>query len=147
MPAYLQNTWREFYLSTNPELIQTQAVHHLLQKTYWASHRSLETIQKSVQNSLCFGVYHEDQQIAFARIVTDYCTFAYLCDVVVAENFRSQGISKWLMNCIMNHPELSGLRRFLLATSDAHGLYEKYGFKTLTADEANRIMGIRNDEV
>ena len=116
-------------------------------RSYWAAKRTKETVEKSIQNSLCFGVFSGDRQVAFARIVTDYCTFAYLCDVFVDEEFRGRGISKWIMEKIMAYPSLQGLRRIALATKDAHGLYSQYGFKPMSEDEQLKFMVIRNDTV
>ncbi|MFM8314531.1 MAG: GNAT family N-acetyltransferase [Deltaproteobacteria bacterium] len=92
-------------------------------------------------------MYKSDQQIAFGRLVTDYCTFAYLCDVFVDEKFRGRGLSKWMMSCIMKNPDLSSLRRFVMVTKDAHGLYEKYGFKALSAEENRRFMSIMKTQI
>jgi GNAT superfamily N-acetyltransferase len=88
-------------------------------------------MQRAIDNSLCFGVYEGDKQIGFARVVSDFATFAYLGDVFILENYRGQGLSKWLMETIVEHPDLQGLRRWLLATKDAHGLYSQFGFDTL----------------
>lgn len=99
------------------------------------------------EHSLCYGVYHAGCQVAFARLVTDYSTFAYLCDVVVDEHYRGRGLSKWIMSCIMENPSLSELRRFVLATRDAHGLYEKFGFKQLSSEEQRRFMSVLKDDV
>lgn len=118
-----------------------------MKRSHWAANRTKETVEKSIRHSLCFGVYRQSDQIAFARIVTDFCTFAYLCDVFVSEEYRGRGLSKWMMEKVMTYPDLTGLRRFLLATKDAHALYSRYGFKGLTEDETARLMGIRNDTV
>ena len=104
-------------------------MHAFLRRSYWASGRSREAMEKSIRNSLCFGAYEGAEQIAFARVVTDGCTFAYLCDVFVDEAHRSRGVGKELMKAVMAHPELRTFRRFALTTSDAHGLYERYGFR------------------
>jgi N-acetylglutamate synthase-like GNAT family acetyltransferase len=108
--------------------LHVDCVQKLLKQTFWAVDRTQETIQKSLKNSLCFGLFCGDKQVAFARVVTDKCTFAYLCDVVVDENYRGRGYSTRLMDRIMKHPDLQQFRRFMLATRDAHGLYAKYGF-------------------
>ena len=112
--------------------MQLPVIHEFLsQESYWAKNRSLEQTKRAIENSLCFGLYHQEQQIGFARVISDFATFAYLGDVFVLEAFRGQGLSKWLMETIVSHPELQGLRRWVLATRDAHTLYEKYGFHAL----------------
>ena len=107
-------------------------IHGYISKSYWAKNIPIETMQKAIKNSLCFGIFTEaGEQVAFARMVTDCATFAYLADVFVLEQHQGKGLSKWLMTEIVKHPQLQGLRRMALATSDAHGLYEKFGFKAL----------------
>ena len=118
----------DYLISDDKNLIQFDKVFDLLSKTYWASHRSKETVQKSLENSLCFGVYHNDVQIGLARAVTDYAVVYYLCDVVIDENFRGQGLGKAMMKCVTEHESLAPLRGFL-GTEHAHGLYEKFGFE------------------
>lgn len=103
-------------------------VHRELANTYWAKNIPFETVKKAAQNSICFNAFNGPEQVAFARVVTDKSTFAYLCDVIVTEKHRRKGIGKELMQFIMDHPNLKGLRRFTLATQDAHSLYEKFGF-------------------
>ena len=125
----------EFEISTDPARIDLSVVHGFLTNSYWARGIPLETVRRSLQHSLCFGVYKGKQQAGFARVITDRATFAYLADVFVLDEFRGNGLSKWLMECIMSHPDLQGLRRWSLATRDAHGLYEKFGFKALPAPE------------
>jgi len=95
--------------------------------SYWAQGRSLATTQKAIENSLCFGVYAGDRQVGFARVVTDHATFAWLCDVFILESHRGQGLGKWLIESVVAHPGLQGLKLFLLATGDAHELYRRYG--------------------
>jgi GNAT superfamily N-acetyltransferase len=118
-------------ISTDPSRLDLVAIPEMLSHAYWAKDRTLEVIQRSMQNSLVFGVYDNDRQIGLARIVTDYATFAWLCDVYILEEYRGHGIGKWLMETILAHPDLQGLRRFLLATRDAHELYSRYGFTPL----------------
>lgn len=137
----------EFFLSTDASKVNVDTVCSFLSRSHWASNRKRETIIKSINHSLCYGVYHDQRQIAFARIVTDYCTYAYLCDVFVDEDYRSRGLSKWMMECIMKNPDLSDLRRFTLATKDAHGLYKKFGFSPLSGEEQRRFMSIFKNEV
>jgi GNAT superfamily N-acetyltransferase len=115
-------------ISTDPSRLQISTIHHFLSvDSYWAQGRSLETIETSILHSLCFGVYASDQQVGFARVVTDYATFAWLCDVFIHEDQRGQGLGKWLIQTVMAHPVLGSLRRILLATRDAHELYRRYG--------------------
>jgi len=123
--------------------VDLKVVHGFLTNSYWAKGIPLETVQRSLQNSLCFGIYlqqnqgsgSDTRQVGFARVITDHATFAYLADVFVLDEFRGRGLSKWLMECIVKHPELQGLRRWCLVTRDAHGLYEQFGFKALPAPE------------
>jgi GNAT superfamily N-acetyltransferase len=126
----------EFTISTDRERLQTDAIHKFLsEESYWANRRTKEQTITAIKNSLPFGVYTGENQIGFARVVTDYATFAYLGDVYILEDFRGRGLSKWLMETIVNHPDLQGFRRWVLATKDAHTLYEKYGFTPLKHPE------------
>ena len=126
----------EFTISTDRDRLQTDAIHRFLsEESYWAQNRTKEQTLTAIKNSLPFGVYTGENQIGFARIVTDYATFAYLGDVYILEDFRAKGLSKWLMDVIIGHPELQGLRRWILATRDAHTLYEKFGFHALVHPE------------
>jgi len=130
-----------FVFSDDRNLVDVKAVHHYLStESYWAKAIPLELVQKSVVNSLCFGIYKDQQQVGFARWITDRATFAYLCDVYVVEDFRGLGLSKKLMSLMLFHPDLQGLRRYQLATLDAHGLYEQFGFKAL--ENSERQMAI-----
>ena len=122
----------EFTISTDKSRLHFGVIQSFLANdSYWAKKRTSEQTKTAIENSICFGLYHNDRQIGFARVVSDQATFAYLGDVFVLEEFRGQGLSKWLMETIIAHPELQGLRRWLLATRDAHGLYEQYGFGPL----------------
>jgi GNAT superfamily N-acetyltransferase len=107
----------------------------LADESYWAKGRTPEQTKTAIENSICFGVYHGDRQAAFARVVTDRATFAYIGDLFVLEEFRGRGLSKRLMEAIVSHPELQGLRRWILATRDAHGLYEQFEFSALRFPE------------
>ena len=121
-----------FRVSSQTEEMDLPFIHEFLSRTYWANGIPLETLQKAVHNSICFGVLeHGGGQVGFARVVTDTATFAYLADVFIAEAYRGRGLSRQLMESIVAHPQLQGLRRFTLATRDAHGLYEQFGFKPL----------------
>lgn len=118
-----------YCISTDPSLIQVEAVHHFLcHESYWAKNIPLETVQKSIQNSFCVGVYFNEQQVGFARIVSDFATFGYLADVYILKAHREKGLSKGIMDVIMSFDWVKKLRRFSLATVDAHGLYAQYGF-------------------
>ena len=129
----LQTEWRqgEYAISTDAARIDLAIVHGFLRSSYWAQNIPFEIVRRSIENSLCFGLYEADKQIGFARVVTDRATFAYLCDVFLIEDYRGRGLAKWLMETILAHPELQGLRRWLLATADAHGLYGQFGFAAL----------------
>ena len=129
----LEETREQFRISTDKSQLDLTIISNWLSKeSYWATNRSLETIKLSIENSLCFGVYEEQRQIGFARIVTDYATFAWLCDVFILNDYKGKGLGKWLVETITTQPVLKNLRSFILATRDAHGLYERYGgFKLL----------------
>ncbi|TND09964.1 MAG: N-acetyltransferase GCN5 [Bacteroidetes bacterium] len=129
-----------FSVSTDKQKLDIGFIHRELAGSYWAKDIPADTVKRSVENSLCFGLYADGKQIGFARVISDYATFGYLADVFVTESFRGRGLSKWLMEIIMDHPQLQGLRRFMLATKDAHGLYLKSGFKPLEFPE--RLMEI-----
>ncbi|HXZ39946.1 MAG TPA: GNAT family N-acetyltransferase [Terriglobales bacterium] len=118
----------EFLLSTDPERLDVHLIHGFLTEGYWAKGIPFDVVARSVENSLCFGVYAEGKQVGFARVISDFATYAYIGDVFVLEPFRGRGLGKWMMECVMKHPRLQGLRRWSLATSDAHGLYAKFGF-------------------
>jgi GNAT superfamily N-acetyltransferase len=123
-------------ISTDPQRLNLELIHdYLSNESYWAQGRALETVRRSIANSLSFGVYKKDQQIAFARVVTDYATFAWIADVFVLGEHRGQGIATWLMDTIVSHPQLQGFRRWVLSTRDAHELYKKFGFRELKRPE------------
>jgi GNAT superfamily N-acetyltransferase len=130
-----------FLISTDPALLDVPLIHDFLaNRSYWATGRPLDVVQRSLDNSLCFGLYENGRQVGLARVVTDRATFAWLCDVFVLEPYRGRGLSKWLMECVMNYPDLQGLRRFLLGTRDAHGLYQRFGFTSL--DDPSRFLEV-----
>ena len=125
-----------FIISTDNSLIDFELVYSFISQSYWAKGIPVETMKKAIDNALCFGVYStEGKQVGFARMITDKATFAYLADVFILESFRGLGLSKFLVENIVSHPELQGLRRIMLATKDAHGLYKQYGFKEIEYPE------------
>jgi GNAT superfamily N-acetyltransferase len=125
--------WRRggHWISTDRQRLDLDTVTAWLQKSYWAAGRSAVVIRKSFEHSLCFGLYHGDRQIGFCRVVTDYATFGYVADVILAPECRGQGLGTWLMETVVRHPDLQGFRRWILATRDAHGLYRRVGFRAL----------------
>ena len=125
----------EYTISTDPGRIDLDVVHGFLTTCYWAEGIPREVVARSIAHSLCFGLYHDGGQIGFARVISDLATFGYLGDVFVLEAFRGRGLARWLMEVIHAHPELQGFRRWVLLTRDAHGLYEKVGFKKVAAPE------------
>jgi GNAT superfamily N-acetyltransferase len=132
----------DYKISTDKNKLDLILIHDFLSnRSYWAKGRSFETVKRSVENSLCFGMYDSaGKMIGFARIVSDYAVFAYIMDVFILEEYRNQGLGKHLMDFIMQYPNLQGLQRIMLATKDAHGLNEKYGFKiTVSADKIMEI--------
>jgi GNAT superfamily N-acetyltransferase len=121
-----------FSISTDKEKLDVGAIHSFLsQKAYWCLNIPKEVVARSIENSLCFGVYDGKKQIGFARIISDFATIAYLGDVYILEEYRNKGLSKWLMKTVMNHPNLQGLRRWILLTRDAHELYRKFGWEDI----------------
>lgn len=127
-PSYHKD---DFTVVTDPSKLDVVAIHRYLTRAYWSEGIPQHIVEKALANSLCFGLFQGTQQIGLARVVTDRATYAYLCDVYVLEEFRGKGLGVWLMECVTSHPDLQGLRRFSLATRDAHGLYEKFGFAAL----------------
>lgn len=127
-----------YLISTDRSKLDFKVIQGYLSRSYWANKRKPEVTKLSIKNSLCFGVYFKKTQIGFARVITDYATFAYLADVFILEEFRGRGLSKWLMEIILNYGEVQNLRRWFLATKDAHGLYKKFGFTSLK--EPEKIM-------
>ena len=135
----------EFVISTDHERLDLDLVHGFLTQCYWAKEIPREVVARSIENSLCFGVYREGKQVGFARVISDGATYAYIGDVFVLESYRGRGLGKWLMGCIMQHPWLQGLRRWSLVTQDAHGLYSQFGFTSLKTPE--RYMELLDPEV
>ena len=124
-----------YTISTDKDRLDIPYIHAFLRSSYWAENIPVDTVAKSIDGSLCFGVYEGARQVGFARVITDKATFGYLADVFIDEAWRGRGLSKWLVQTIVSQPELQGLRRFMLATHDAHGLYAQYGFTALTFAE------------
>lgn len=133
-----------YLISTDHSRIDLELVHRELANSYWARDIPRDLVEKSIAHSLNFGLYQNDNQIAFARVVTDRATFAYLGDVFVVEACKGRGLSKWLMETILAHPDLQGLRRFCLGTRDAHGLYARYGFQVIKEPENWMEIKARN---
>jgi GNAT superfamily N-acetyltransferase len=143
---HIEHRRGDYSISTDPARLDVDLIYRFLsQSSYWAQQRPLATVQTSLEHSLCFGVYDgSQQQVGLARVVTDRATFAWLCDVFILESHRGQGLGKWLIECVVAHPDLQrGL--FILATQDAHGLYERYGgFSPMTAPERWMVRTHRN---
>ena len=125
----------DFQITTDPGRFDLEFIHDFLRSSYWAQAIPRDVVERSIRHSLCFGAFHGARQVGFARAVTDRATFAYVADVFVAPEYRGREISKQLIRAILEHPDLQGLRRFLLATKDAHGLYAQFGFKPLAAPQ------------
>src|SRR3954469_18388296 len=117
-----------FTVSTDPARVDVDAVHAFLTTAYWCEGIPRQTVARALSRSLCFGLYEGERQVGLARVITDAATFAYLCDVYVLPEMRGRGLAKWLIECVMEHPDLQGLRRFSLVTRDAHELYRPFGF-------------------
>ena len=136
----------EYYISTDKAKLDIAMLHGFLSQSYWSPGIPLETLQRAIENSICFGAFHESgAQVGFARVVSDKATFAYLADVFVLPEFRGKGISNLIMEAYSNHPELQGLRRHMLVTRDAHGLYQKFGFTE--AKNPENLMQKHNPDV
>jgi N-acetylglutamate synthase-like GNAT family acetyltransferase len=139
---YVNERKGDFLLSTDPALLDLDVIHDFLTNCYWAKGIARETVARSIENSLCFAVYKGKQQVAFARVVSDFATYAYIGDVFVLEASRGQGLSKWMMQAIIAHPALQGLRRWTLLTRDAHQLYSQFGFTPV--QKPDRYMELHN---
>ena len=150
----------EFLISTDPARLDLDMIYEFLTNCYWAKGIPRDVVARSIKHSLCFGIYDESQekspllakparngapQVGFARVISDFATIAYLGDVFVLESYRGRGLSKWMMECITQHPALQGLRRWILLTRDAHELYKKFGFTPIAAP--NRYMELHNPDV
>ncbi len=125
----------DYTISTDPARLDVEVIYGYLSRSYWANNRTKETVAKSLPSSLNFGLYQGKTQVGLARVVTDLATFAYLCDVFVLEEHQGKGLGKWAIETVTNYPDLVGIRMLLLATGDAHGLYEQYGFESIPNPE------------
>ena len=135
MPQIIEVHRDQFTISTDPARLDTDAIVDFLTRAYWAKGRPRERTERALTNSLVFGLYHGKKLIGLARVISDYSIFAYLCDVFIHEDYRAHGLGKWLMETVHNHPDLQGLRRWILATRDAHGLYRQFGWDALANPE------------
>jgi GNAT superfamily N-acetyltransferase len=143
MPIHIQRA--EYEISTDSERLDVNVIHAFLTQSYWSPEISRSIVERAINNSLCFGLYYKAEQVGFARVVTDKATFAYLADVFILEAHRGNGLSKWLMQVVMEHKDLQGLRRFMLGTRDAHGLYKQFEFSELAYP--SRMMEILKPDV
>jgi GNAT superfamily N-acetyltransferase len=135
--------WRQgrYVISTDPERLDIDVIHRFLsEESYWASGVDREIVVRSIENSICFGLYDGSRQVGFARVVTDRAAFAYLADVFVLSDQRGRGLGKWVVETVLSHPDLQNLRRFFLGTADAHSLYERHGFRPI---DPSRMMELR----
>lgn len=133
----MSQEWRNegYVISTDASRLDLPTIHDFLKASYWAGGVPFEVVERSVENAMVFGVYCGEEQVGFARVVTDRATFAYLADVFVIEAYRGHGLGRWLMETVLSHPDLQGLRRWMLATKDAHELYRSFGFGGLDSPE------------
>jgi GNAT superfamily N-acetyltransferase len=134
----MTESWQrgEYLITTDSSRLNIEMIHAFLSnESYWATGRGLEVVKRSIENSLSFGIYKGSDQVGFARVVTDYATFAWIADVFVLPEHRGRGLAKWLMEVIVSHPQLQGFRRWVLSTKDAHGVYERFGFRALHRPE------------
>jgi len=145
MTAMVVTDAGRFLISTDRAKLNVEVIHRFLTRSYWAEGIPRETVIRAIENSLCFGVYNGAEQVGFARVVSDFATFAYLADVFILEPYRERGLGKELIATVMAHPELQGLRRWSLGTRDAHGLYAQFGFTAL--ENPSRMMEIADQEV
>ena len=147
MTAMVVMEMGRFLISTDRSKLDVDVIHGFLSRSYWALGIPRETVARSIENSLCFGVYDNSNQIGFARVVSDFATYAYVADVFILEPYRERGLGKELMASIMAHPELQGLRRWSLGTRDAQGLYAQFGFEPVVNTRARTVMEIVDAEL
>ena len=143
----MHQEWKrdQLLVTTDPARIDVDAIHAYLSRAYWCVGIPHETVENAVRHSLCFGLFDGAAQVGLARLVTDHATFAYLCDVYVLESHRGRGLGKWLIECVMAHPCMPGLRRIMLVTNDAHELYRGFGF--VEATDPQKLMEIRRPNI
>jgi GNAT superfamily N-acetyltransferase len=134
-----------YEFTCDKQRLDIEGIHNFLAQSYWSPGIPRAVVERAIANSLCFAIFHENKQVGFARVVTDKATFAFLADVYILPEHRGQGLSKRLVEKVIQHPDLQGLRRMMLGTLDAHGLYEKFGFRRLAAPE--RLMEIHSPDV
>jgi GNAT superfamily N-acetyltransferase len=142
--APIESVLGEYTISTDHARIDVPAVHAFLSQTYWSPGIPESVVRRAIAGAICFGIYHGRDQVGFARVITDRATYAYLSDVYVLEAHRGRGLAKWLMDVIMSHPSLQGLRRFSLSTRDAHSLYTQFGFEVV-ANPDRQMEILRRD--
>jgi N-acetylglutamate synthase-like GNAT family acetyltransferase len=147
MTAMVVMEMGRFLISTDRSKLDIDVIHRFLARSYWAEGIPRETVMRSIENSLCFGVYDNARQIGFARVISDFATYAYVADVFILEPYRERGLGKELMASIMAHPDLQGLRRWSLGTRDAQGLYAQFGFKPVVNTRARTVMEIVDSEI
>ncbi|MFN3664649.1 MAG: GNAT family N-acetyltransferase [Sediminibacterium sp.] len=148
MNSFQTITGEEYFISTDIDKMDVDTIHrYLSESSYWAKGIPKELVGKSIKHSLCFGVFSGDEQVGFARVVTDRTSFAYLGDVFILPTHQGKGLSKWLMQTIHDYPDLQGLRRWMLFTRDAHGLYSQFGWKQVPEEQPGRIMQIHNPNI
>jgi GNAT superfamily N-acetyltransferase len=137
-----------YCISTDRRKLDIALIHHYLSnESYWAQGIPVSVVERSIEHSFCFGMYHQEQQVGFARLVTDKATFAYLADVFILPEHRGKGLSKWMLTIIHSHPDMQGLRRWMLGTKDAHGLYEQFGWEPIPAELVSRFMQLHRPDV
>jgi len=147
MTAMVVMEMGRFLISTDRSKLDVDVIHGFLSRSYWALGIPRETVERSIENSLCFGVYDNSSQIGFARVISDFATYAYVADVFILEPYRERGLGKELMASIMAHPDLQGLRRWSLGTRDAQGLYAQFGFKPVINTRSRTVMEIVDPEI
>jgi len=135
MQRYFETHHENYLISTDPALLDVDVICDFLTRAYWSQGRPRELTERALGNSLVFGLYDGSRQIGLARVISDYSIFAYLCDVFIHEDYRGQGLGKWLIKTILSYPDLSDIRRWVLVTNDAHGLYKQYGFTSIEDPE------------
>lgn len=148
MSNVIKQSWSRdnFLISTDQDMLDNDFIHdYLCNQSYWAKGIPKNVVDTAMDNSLCFGLFEGNLQMGFARVITDYATFAYMADVFIEEEYRGQGLGKWLIQCILEHQALQGLRKWMLATSDMQSLYKKFGFTQL--EEPHKVMGKTQQDI